>query len=393
MTMPTSDVLRRLEEVVGSGDFVVPPYPAAAMRLRQLIESGKFGLSQVADAAAADPALATTLLRIANSAIYRGDGPPFTTLLRAVNRLGARSISSLALAAGIGSGATTPGPLADVKFRVWRRSVTCALAAQKFAVGRQLDPEEAFLAGLLHGFGRSVAVACLERLLPKLPDKRSLSEWLELVEPQRAPLAQRVAQLWQLPDSIAAAVGTGPEQTTPSRALVALADRLAGALDRGASAAELASVPGLANGELSSLESFVAALPGAIESLVEPPDQTKKSRPASAVSKPQSALTGELRSLTTTVLDLRKRQDPERLESVGLTPLGLVLTSARPMQESCVARLSIQSTPSPVEGWFNVVLCTAEARRFRIELQAFAPSTELHEVMNRLWAAAPRLPG
>jgi HD-like signal output (HDOD) protein len=392
MTMPTSDVLRRLEEVVTSGDFVVPPYPAAAMRLRHLIDTGKFGLAQVADAAAADPALATALLRIANSALYRGDGPPFTTLLRAVNRLGARSISSLALAAGVGSGATTPGPLSDVKFRVWRRSVTCALAAQKFAPGRHLDAEEAFLAGLLHGFGRSVAVACLERLLPKLSDKRSLAEWLELVEPQRAPLAQRVAQLWQLPDSIAAAVGPQPEVMTPSSALVALADRLAGALDRGASAAELASVPGLASNELASLESFVAALPSTIESLVEAPDPGKKSRPASAVTKPQSALAGELRCLSASVVDLRKRQEPERLESVALTPLGLVLTSSRPMQESCVARLAIQSTPLPVEGWFNVVLCVAEARRFRIELQAFAPSTELHEVMNRLWAAAPRLP-
>jgi HD-like signal output (HDOD) protein len=392
MNVPTNDILRRLEEVVGRGDFVVPPYPAAAMRLRSLIESGKFGLAQVADAASADPALATSLLRIANSSLYRGDGPPFTTLLRAVNRLGARSVSSLALAAGVGAAACAPGPLADVKFRVWRRSVTCALAAQKFAPGRGIDAEEAFLAGLLHGFGRSVGVTCLEQLLPKLPEKRSVLEWLELVEPYRAKLAERVAQLWQLPEAIAAAVSAGPQVATPSNALVAFGDQVAGALDRGASAAELSKVPGLAAAEMSILESFVTGLPSALEALVEAPDSNKKSRATSAVSKPRSALNGELRVLTTPVVDLRKRQEPERLDSVALTPLGLVLTSNRPMQESCVARLALQTTPLPHEGWFNVVLCAPESKRFRIELQAFAPSSELREVMNQLWTKAAKLP-
>ena len=44
-----------------------------------------------------------------------------TTVPRAVNRLGARVISSLALAAGLGDTATQSGALFDVKYRVWRQ--------------------------------------------------------------------------------------------------------------------------------------------------------------------------------------------------------------------------------------------------------------------------------
>ncbi|HVZ31325.1 MAG TPA: HDOD domain-containing protein, partial [Polyangiaceae bacterium] len=218
MGEPETDLPRRLGLVVERGDFSVPPYPAAAMRLRTLLESNKYGLSQVADAAGADPALAAALLRVANSSLYRGDGPPLTTLLRAVNRLGARAVSSLALAAGIGSEACAPGPLADVKYRVWRRSITCALGAQRFAATRGVEAEAAFLAGLLHGFGRSVALACVEKLILGSSRAHTAEEWLALVETHRAPLADRVARAWQLPETIVEAMSSNApsEQAMPA---------------------------------------------------------------------------------------------------------------------------------------------------------------------------------
>ncbi len=392
MTLPTQDLSSRLKDVVERGDFVVPAYPAAAMRLRTLIESDKFGLAQIADAAAADAVLAATLLRIANSAMYRGEGPPFTTLLRAVNRLGARSVSSLALAAGVGAAASSPGPLSDVKYRVWRRSITCALCAQAFGPGRGIDAEEAFLAGLLHGFGRAIAVACIEQLLVTSAEKRSASEWLEVIEPHRAALAQRVAELWKLPEPIALAIGTAPGAATPSAVVVALADRLAGALDRGVSAAELASDPGLKPAESARLDAFVAGLPSALEALVQTPDANKKSRVANAVTKSPSLLAGEHRRLTTAVVDLRKGREPDPFESIAVAPLGLVLTSSRPIQESSVIRVSVQTTPVPFDAWFNVLLCAPEGKRYRIELSAFAASSDVRDLLGKLWSSAAKLP-
>ena len=370
----------------------MPPYPAAAMRLRSLIESDKYGLSQIADAAAADAALAAALLRIANSPVYRGEGPPLTTLLRAVNRLGARAVSSLSLAAGVGAAATAPGPLADVKYRVWRRSITCALAAQRFGPARGIDAEVAFLAGLLHGFGRSVALACIEKVLGSSPTAHSLPEWLELVEQHRARLAERVAEIWQLPSTIAATMGNGAGPSTPGSTLIQLADRLAGGLDRGLTAADLATELGLDAAMTAQVDRFVAHLPGALEAFIQAPDApAKKTRVANAVTKAASVLPGELRSLTLPVIDLRKGRTPEPFESVGLAPLGVVVHSARPLQEMSVIRLALQTEPPVIEAWFNVVLCVQEGQRYRIELQAFAASGDLRERLSQLWTAAPPL--
>jgi HD-like signal output (HDOD) protein len=387
MSVPGPDLSSQLAVVVERGDFIVPPYPAAAMRLRALIESDKFGLSQIADAAAADAALAAALLRIANSPVYRGDGPPLTTLLRAVNRLGARAVSSLALAAGIGTPALAPGPLADVKYRVWRRSITCALAAQRFGPSRGVDAEVAFLTGLLHGFGRSVAVACLEKLLAGSSESRPLAEWLDLVERQRAPLAERVAKLWQLPTAITAAVTASPGDPSPASALVALADGIAAALERGANAQELSVALGLEPALAAQLDKFVSHLPGALEAFIQPPDAPRK-RASNAVARPPSLLSGELRAFAMPVLDLRKAPAPEPIETVAIAPLGIVISSRRPLQESSVIRLGIQTTP-PIESWFNVVLCAPEGQRYRIELVAFAPSSELRDRMSQLWSEAP----
>jgi hypothetical protein len=358
------------------------------MRLRALIEKDRYGLSQIADAVSADAALAAALMRIANSAVYQGDGPPLTTLPRAVNRLGARAVSSLALAAGLGSLATAPGPLADVKYRAWRRSITTALAAQRFGSARGVDPEVAFLAGLLYGFGRSVAVACIEKVLSSAPEQRSVPEWLELVERHRAPLAERVARLWQLPAPILAAMSG---DSSAAGTLVAKADQLAGAIDRGAAAEEIAREIGFEDKLASQLRTFVTHLPGALETFVQAPSEgPRKSRAPNAVRKTDSLLPGELRSFSQPVVDLRKGSS-ERFDAVAISPHGLVVTSHRPLHESSVIRLALQAQEAALEAWFNVVLCAPEQQRFRIELQAFAPSDDLRTRLAQLWGIAPPL--
>jgi len=373
---------------VERGDFVVPPYPAAAMRLRTLIESNKFGLSQIADAAAADPALAAALLRIANSPVYRAEGPPVTTLPRAVNRLGARAVSSLALTASIGGTACAPGPLSDVKYRVWKRSITCALAAQRLAAGRAIDPEVAFLAGLLHGFGRSVALACIEGLIARSREAQTIPEWLALVEEHRAPLAERVARAWQLPESITDAMSAVGLTVNATTTLVTLADAIAGALDRGLSLSEIGSELALEPKVANTLGRFIDHLPAALDAFIQAPEAPKKpARTPSAVTRATSELKGQLHPLTLQIADLRKGT-PDHLECVGMTPLGLVVTSGRPVQESSVIRLRLHTEPA-IEAWFTVLLCVPERQRFRVELQTFATSDDLRERLAAIWASAP----
>jgi HD-like signal output (HDOD) protein len=128
----TEAMHRALTGVVSRGDFVVPPYPAVALRLQRLLAKDTYGIGDVADIIAADAALATSVLAVANSALV-GGAAPITSLSRAVNRLGARTVGAIAVASGIGAASLNTGVLLEVRFRVWRRGMTCALACQKLA--------------------------------------------------------------------------------------------------------------------------------------------------------------------------------------------------------------------------------------------------------------------
>lgn len=380
--MSNIEAMRRaLTEVVSKGDFIVPPYPAIAMRLQRVLARDGYTIAEVADVVATDSALAATVLAAANSALLAG-AAPITSLGRAVNRLGARTVGTIALASGVGALALSGGILQDVKYRVWRRAVTCALGCQKLSLALQLEPEEAFLVGLLHGFGRSVAITALERVLKKHQPPRPLTaaEWLNIAEQHRAALAGAVAQGWQLPPVIAQAVAPGATPgASPLADLVLYADQVAMELD-----ANRKPKPRSAE-EAPLLEELVTSLPATLEALA-PQTSGRLAPPSPLVVKPERALSGDLRPKALVVEDLRSKGAAE-LKTLAVTVSGLQVESSRPFQESSMVRLAIRDGEPPWEVWFNVALCAATGARYKVELELFSPTRETRERWRALFEA------
>jgi HD-like signal output (HDOD) protein len=380
----TEAMQRALTDVVSKGDFVVPPDPAVALRLERVLSRDGYALSDVADVVSADAPLAATVLAAANSALLAGTAP-ITSLSRAVNRLGARTVGAIALVNGVSSFALASGVLKDVKFRVWRRGLSCALACQKLAGARGLPPEEAFLAGLLYGFGRSVAVSSLEQLLKthQPPRPLSVNEWLNVAEQHRAVLAHAVAKSWRLPPSIAEAIdpGAAPGASALSE-LVLYADRLAGELDAGR--APQPHTPA----DAPLLDELVASLPLALEAFAPPAPPPARPGPPGpvVVARPEHALAGELRRKSLVVADRRSKGAAE-LRCVALALTGLELESSRPFQESSMARLAVGGGETPWELWFNVARCVPHASRYLVELELFSPTRETRERWRALFEA------
>lgn len=348
-------ILQALQDVVSRGDFAVPPYLAVALRLQRLLARDGYSASEVADLIAADAVLAATVLSAANSG-FLGAGRPVTTLSQAVSRLGARTVGSIALASGVGAVATEKGLLLDVKFRVWRRTLTCALACQKLSGGRGLPSEEAFLAGLLHGFGRSIAVAALEELLKTSQDQQPLSveEWLDIVEAHRPALARSVAQSWKLPPAITDAIDNQQRGVSALRDLVLDADAFAGALEAGTSPEP--SVP--TEGRI--LDTLIAGLPAALEAFASPTTAVPmRPAPSPVLAKPEHALVGERRSQALAVID-RGAKGSASLGCLSLAPAGLEVHSSRPYQECVIVRLLVGDPQIGFEPWLTVVLCVPQ---------------------------------
>jgi putative nucleotidyltransferase with HDIG domain len=102
-----------------------------------------------------DPALATKILKVVNSAFYGLPGQ-VSDLDRAIVLLGLSAVKNIAISASI-SRLFTAEKISD-KFSardIWKHSVAVAVATREFCcrIGKKAFAEEAFLAGLIHDLG------------------------------------------------------------------------------------------------------------------------------------------------------------------------------------------------------------------------------------------------
>ena len=196
------DIDSALRDLIERKAVAVPPYPAVALRVQELIRRESFGLDELTSCVASDQALAADALHVANSAVY-SRGNVATTLNQAVTRIGAREIARLAVASGLGVQARAAGPLATLRRRVWLEGLACAGVAQELARCRGLPMEEGFLVGLLHDFGKVVAIACIEDLLSqRLAVPQPFDQWATLLERFHRDFGLVMAARWTLPDFV-----------------------------------------------------------------------------------------------------------------------------------------------------------------------------------------------
>lgn len=102
-----------------------------------------------------DPALATKILKVVNSAFYGLPGQ-VSDLDRAIVLLGLSAVKNIAISASISRLFTAEKISDQFSARdIWRHSVGVAVATRQFCtmIGKKAFAEEAFLAGLIHDLG------------------------------------------------------------------------------------------------------------------------------------------------------------------------------------------------------------------------------------------------
>ena len=149
-----------LQDIIGNAStlFVLPD---SVTRLKACMDDGASNIDDIADIISFDPSLATQLLRVANSALYRFPNK-IDTITKALQVVGTRSTYDLALAFGVSQAfKEVDGQVIDLD-KFWEQSVSCGLLAKYFAELRNIrEPERLFVAGLLHNIGELVVVALL----------------------------------------------------------------------------------------------------------------------------------------------------------------------------------------------------------------------------------------
>ena len=134
----------------------LPTLPAVVVHLLELVQDETSDAERVAQVIESDQAMTGRTLQLVNSNLY-GFRTPITTVRRAVSAIGYKAVRCMALGMSlVRIFSEKSGSKAFSMREFWKHSLACAVCARLLAEKTEgaVDPDEAFVAGLLHDLGR-----------------------------------------------------------------------------------------------------------------------------------------------------------------------------------------------------------------------------------------------
>lgn len=198
-------VLRKLKDL--------PPMPQIVFKARQVIADPDSEMAELADLLESDQAIATKVLKLANSAYYGLSGK-VSSIRHASSLLGYKALGQLISMVGSASvlGKTLGGYDLD-SAGAWRHSLMAASASRIIALRHHPDLEgDAFSAGLIHDVGKLVLDNyVLERKneferITAGGRNTMLAAEQHLLGLDHADIGYEVCQHWNIPESISKAI-------------------------------------------------------------------------------------------------------------------------------------------------------------------------------------------
>jgi diguanylate cyclase (GGDEF)-like protein len=185
---------------------ILPTSVTVPMRVLQLQRSEMASVKDYADALIADPALATKILALVNSAAFHPTRP-VSKVSEAVNMIGMKNLLSLVFGTSLSGIFNKMGlPPSEVR-ALWRAAVLKAVAAQECALTADSEsPEEAFLCGILQDIGLSAMYAADPSAWPEtclildLDDESRTNRELAMYGYDHATVGLNVARKLGLPE-------------------------------------------------------------------------------------------------------------------------------------------------------------------------------------------------
>ena len=210
MSPPTDaafDFVRILAAELSGGHVDLPSFPEIAVKVRRVLEDSETSTDKVVRVVGSEPALVGQLLRIANSASLNRSGRAVTDLRTAINRIGYNMVRSAAMSFSMNQirNSNKLAALAPHLKDLWERSTY--VAAYAYVLAREcsrVNPDEALLAGMMHGIGKlyilTRAVAHPELFTNETALNDIISEWYPSI-------GKAILENWGFSESMARAVG------------------------------------------------------------------------------------------------------------------------------------------------------------------------------------------
>jgi len=176
------------------------------IRIKELIDDDSSTIDDIADVIILDPALTSTILKLANSSLFSYPGK-IDTISKAVLVLGITEVYNLVIAFFTSRAFKALNVEQDYLDDFWCKSVDCALIVKYLGVNLRIpNAERLFIIGLLHNLGELV----IQQLSPEkalVANKFTATElpWDKQQQTLKFSYGECTAELlkqWQLPFSI-----------------------------------------------------------------------------------------------------------------------------------------------------------------------------------------------
>jgi len=131
----------------------LPSMPEVALKINQAVQDESLDFQKIADIVQTDPMLSARAVQVANSAMYTGQ--TVQTIKRAVQRIGLRAMRTIIMSVTIRNLYTPQSSLIKKRMKsYYHHSIRVGVIAHVLTKKiKGFDPEQAFLAGLIHDIG------------------------------------------------------------------------------------------------------------------------------------------------------------------------------------------------------------------------------------------------
>ena len=201
----------------------LPPFPQVALRILQLANNENVQMRELSSLISTDPAFASEVLTVANSAFY-SPRYPSTTVAQAVAVLGANRLQGMCVTVGVRAYLGKSMNLPALR-NLWRHNLACAIIAQRLAApghpSDDIDQDIAYTSGILHDVGRMALAVIQPKAYAELleshcgPSASVLEAERELYGWDHCEIGRQLIADWKLPANFEAVVA---DHLAPRRA-------------------------------------------------------------------------------------------------------------------------------------------------------------------------------
>jgi putative nucleotidyltransferase with HDIG domain len=198
---------------------LLPPFPAIAHRVLAIVGHENVAIQELGDLVKMDPSFSAELLRIANSALF-GSRHEVKSVSQAIVLLGLNRVKTMATLVAVNRMVRSSLRMGALH-KVWVHSLATALIAEEAARVSGVAADAAYTAGLLHNLGTLGLMSAYpeeySRMLEVAQDFGFdlLQTERDLFDIDHCLAGCYLAQDWDYPDELAAAIAVHHEDPVP----------------------------------------------------------------------------------------------------------------------------------------------------------------------------------